>query len=437
MTITKGFIFNYSKCVGCHACMVACYNENGTKLPLSWRQINHFNREKLPLLGFVHQSIACNHCKEAPCVLACPSKAYSKDLETGAVIHAKEICIGCKYCTWACPFNAPKYNTKEGIIEKCHFCFHRLKEGEVPSCALNCPTGALSFGEFNEMPNPDSFGLSERNIYPRIKVIGSEVVNSIPELDLNASGIDKTRVSKLKVKDVRNEVNPLHELPLALFTLISSLITGWFWSGLFKYSIVLNLWIFLSLGALAMALSTFHLGKPFRAYLSIKNIKSSWLSREILLFGLFMLTGLIALYSKSVLLLYVSSLIGGIFLVSIEMVYSITKKLYKTPIHSANTIVTALTFTALFSQSWSILIVLLALKTVLFTIRTGATEIGPRPLTGMIALARLITGFLIPFGFLAFSEMNFSWLIAVLIISGELIDRILYYGDFKPERPLS
>lgn len=159
METTKGFIFDYSKCVGCHACMVACYVENSTKPPLSWRQVNHFNKEKLPLLGFIHLSIACNHCADAPCLKACPSGAYYVDKDTYAVIHSPELCIGCKYCTWACPFDAPKYNPDRGIIEKCHFCYHRLKENELPACALNCPTGALSFGEITKDSNPNVIGL--------------------------------------------------------------------------------------------------------------------------------------------------------------------------------------------------------------------------------------------------------------------------------------
>lgn len=412
---------------------MACVVENGTKPPLSWRKVNHFNKEKLPLLGFVHQSIACNHCKDAPCLNACPSKAYSFDTETGAVIHTKEHCIGCKYCTWACPFDAPKYNQKEGVIEKCHFCFHKLKDGGIPACALNCPTGALSFGKIEEMPHPDSVGFSRKEIYPRIKVVGKEVVNATPELDVNVSGIDESH--KKQLAKGKGLVNPVHELPLALFTFTVALTVGWFWSGIMPGSVKLTPFIFGTLSFIAILLSVFHLGKPFRAYLSIKNAKSSWLSREILLFGLFATAGFITLNVSSIIMLYVSSLLGLLLLASIEMIYSITIKKYRTPIHSANTIATALTFAAIFSHSWSVLIVLLALKTMLFTVRNGTSEYGTRPVFAMVAFTRLVIGFLIPFGFLAFTQVQFTWWLVLLIIIGELIDRILYYVDFEPERP--
>ena len=63
-----GFIFDYSKCVGCHACVVGCYNENKTNPPIAWRQVNTFNHKKIPLAGFLNLSIACNHCIDAPCI---------------------------------------------------------------------------------------------------------------------------------------------------------------------------------------------------------------------------------------------------------------------------------------------------------------------------------------------------------------------------------
>ncbi|HPJ46636.1 MAG TPA: dimethyl sulfoxide reductase anchor subunit [Tenuifilaceae bacterium] len=437
MASTTGFIFDYSKCVGCHACMVACYVENETKPPLSWRNVNHFNREKLPLLGFVHQSIACNHCKDAPCMKACPANAFSFDTETGAVIHNKEVCIGCKYCTWACPFDAPKFNEIEGIIEKCHLCYHRLKEGKIPACAINCPTGALSFGEIPENPHPDTFGFSQKPIFPRILVKGSNIVNSVPELDASVSGFDKSLQKSASTATPSNEINPLHELPLALFTYISSLLVGWFSANPFQNSFNIPLWVFGTLGLIAMLLSTFHLGKPTRAYLSIRNLKTSWLSREILLFGIFMVTGSIALFINSSIVQYVGIAIGFTFLLSIEMVYSVAVKKYKTPVHSSNTILTALTFLTLAGQLWNVLIVMLAIKTLLFTVRTGTDKRSQKLWFSLIVLTRLVAGFIVPFSFIAFRNAEFSVGIILLVAMGELVDRILFYGDFSPERPFS
>ena len=139
----KSFLFDLNKCVGCHACVVACTIENQTLPETVWRDINSFNPSGNPDIPLFHYSLACNHCDDPPCLKNCPALAYSKDFITGAVIHFANKCIGCKYCTWACPYDAPKFNEKTRIIEKCTFCNHRIEEDLKPACANLCPTGAL------------------------------------------------------------------------------------------------------------------------------------------------------------------------------------------------------------------------------------------------------------------------------------------------------
>ena len=172
-----------------------------------------------------------------------------------------------------------------------------------------------------------------------------------------------------------------------------------------------------------------------RAYLSIRNLKSSWISREILLFGIFMATGFVAIVFNSSIIHFVGITAGFALLVSIEMVYSVTVKKYQTPIHSSNTILTALTFFALMGQFWNLLIILLAIKILLFTIRTGTDKKTQKLWFSLIVFVRLIIGFIIPFSFIAFKNVGFSFAIFLLIVCGEVIDRILFYGDFMPERP--
>ncbi len=435
MATVKGFIFDYSKCVGCHACMVACYAENNTKPPLSWRQVKHFNKQKLPLLGFVHLSIACNHCKDAPCVKSCPSGAYTFDTDTSAVIHNLEKCLGCKYCTWACPFDAPKYNPEIGLVEKCNFCNHRLKEGQIPACALNCPTGALSFGDIDEQETPNAFGLSQRTIYPRIRIIGSEVKDLVPQMDNSVVVEDASRVRQMDVS--KSYVNPLAEWPLVLFTFIGAFLTGWLISSIFENGISLSPWLFALLGTIGMVVSTFHLGKPLRAYLSIVNIKTSWLSREILLFGLFLISGFIALLSDVWFLSVSAALLGLLFMIAVEMLYSVTSKKTGHLIHCGNTIAIALVFASLFSMQWDLLIALMALKVAVYAVTIGTKPKGLSSRIALISFARFVLGFVIPFGLIAFSEIGFTAILVMLIILGELIDRFMFYYDFEPERPFS
>lgn len=435
MGTVRGFIFDYSKCVGCHACVVACTVENSTVPPLNWRKVNHFNRQKLPLLGFVHQSIACNHCQEAPCLKACPSGAYSFDPDTKAVIHNPDLCLGCKYCTWACPFDAPKYNPLLGIVEKCHLCYHRLKENQIPACAQNCPTGALSFGEIEEVSNPQAFGLSQRNIYPRIKVLGDKVKDSVPLVDVEAT--ISSPVSNLSVlkQEHANSMEWLKEWPLAVFTFLSAFLVGWFWSGIGDQSIYLSPWLLLAIAGVAMATSTFHLGKPFRAFKSIINLKTSWLSREILMFGLFSLVGFLALFFEHTTIRIVAFGFGILLLVSIEMLYISVGTGVRSMLSSGNTIAIALVFASLFGGQMSLLIALLAFKTMIYLVKVGGSMSNITPAIAMVSFVRLILGFIIPFGLIALKSANFSWFLFLSIFFGELIDRIMFYKDFKPERP--
>jgi Fe-S-cluster-containing dehydrogenase component len=81
----------------------------------------------------------------------CPVNAYSKRKKDGIVEHDKDKCIGCRYCTWACPYRAPQYELKTKKVHKCEFCKHRIDKGLMPACVQNCLTGALSFGTMDEI----------------------------------------------------------------------------------------------------------------------------------------------------------------------------------------------------------------------------------------------------------------------------------------------
>lgn len=437
MDSCSGFIFDYSKCVGCHACLVACYNENQTVPPISWRTINHFNKEKLPLLGFIHQSIACNHCIEAPCLKSCPSGAYSKDLVTGAVIHDANKCIGCKYCIWACPFDAPKYNEAKGVIEKCNFCNSRLKEGKEPACTINCPTGALSFGTV-DMDKPKGFGITQKPISPRIYTIGDVVLQNIPSQNMGATGAKGSDVTQFLRRGIPSPINAKAEWPLALFTFIGAIMVGWFWSGLVDESLELPLWVFILLGSFSALVSVLHLGKPLKAYLSIINIRTSWLTREILSLGLFAATAFVALITNSFPLLIIGSIAGLLFLVCIEMVYSVVRKKYGTYVHSANAILTASAFFAFFANYYDLLLLILVIKSALFIARTATVEFKQVPLYTFVSFLRLFLGFVLPIGIIAFNpNINYiNQLLIAFILIAELIDRILYYNDIEPERPM-
>lgn len=433
----KGFIFDYAQCVGCHACITACYVENKTEPPIGWRQVYTFNSKRIPLAGYIHLSIACNHCDEAPCMKACPARAYTRDEQTGAVLHHSERCIGCRYCTWACPFDAPKYNDKKGVIEKCNLCNHRVVDGFDPACANLCPTGALSFDLIEQDSSDSSIGITNRAIRPKIKTLRPEVVEAIPEMDLTNSGFNKRDLSGILIKKQKSKIQSVHEWPLVLFTLISSFTTGWMFAISTDESIQVKL-LFVLLAFIGILLSTFHLGKPLKAYRSIINFQTSWLSREIIFCGLFNISAFIYLFLYPYIFSKIITLIfGGLFLISIEMVYSIAKKTYKTPIHSANTLLTAVMFALIFNQQWNYAVAIIALKGALYLVRKGKSENTSKPLQALLAFVRTIVGFIIPVSFISFSHSDYSMILICSLLLGEILDRFDYYDELFIESPAS
>ncbi len=428
----KGFIFDFSKCVGCHACLVACYNENHTTPPISWRQISSQNPIKVPLSGFINLSLACNHCDDAPCLKSCPAKAYTKDNQTNAIIHNPNHCIGCTFCTWACPFDAPKYNSNKGVVEKCNFCNDRLKEGLTPACTSACPTGALSFGDILIDDKSDAPGMTSRATKPRINFKNQEVKNKIPTLDLAVSGYRKEGQYDDLILN-QTKIDTIKEWPLVFFTLISSVLVGWFFGLAFNNNTEGLRYVYVLLGLIGMAISTLHLGKPMRAYRSIFNLRTSWLSREILFFILFLGSSVIALFVNDFKpLLFIASILGVLLLISIEFVYTVADKKYSTPLHSANTLLTALTFGFLITNLNTIAVGLLVVKAILYIVRYAkATVLFKNSLIGFV---RFFVGIMVPLINLLF-EKELNLVILISFIIGEIIDRFDYYACLHIDTP--
>jgi len=144
-----GFVIDLNKCVGCQACEIACKQENGVAAGIRWRQVRTVNREHYPTAPIYHFSLACNHCAEPACRQVCPVGAYTKRPADGIVRHNRDKCIGCRYCTWACPYGAPQYNPATRKAEKCELCFQRIDAGLEPACVQACPTGVLQLADLS------------------------------------------------------------------------------------------------------------------------------------------------------------------------------------------------------------------------------------------------------------------------------------------------
>ena len=146
-----GFVIDHSKCIGCHACTIACKSENDVPLGSFRTWVKYTETGVFPKTKRSFAVLRCNQCSEPPCVDICPTLALTKRVN-GIVDIDPACCVGCKSCTMACPYDSIYINPDKGTAEKCHFCAHRAEQGLAPACAVVCPTEAIIPGDFDD-PN--------------------------------------------------------------------------------------------------------------------------------------------------------------------------------------------------------------------------------------------------------------------------------------------
>src|SRR6266446_1206942 len=142
-------VIDQTRCIGCHACTTACKSENLVPLSVTRTYVKHVDVGVFPQVRRAHQVTRCNQCAHAPCVTACPTTAMFKRSD-GIVDFDKSICIGCKACMAACPYDAIFINPEDHSAEKCNFCAHRIDVGLEPACVVVCPTQAILIGDMND-----------------------------------------------------------------------------------------------------------------------------------------------------------------------------------------------------------------------------------------------------------------------------------------------
>jgi anaerobic dimethyl sulfoxide reductase subunit B (iron-sulfur subunit) len=145
-----GFYIDTDRCVGCHACELACKSWNGLEPAVRWRRVLDAWHGDFPEVSRRSFSISCMHCEKPSCRDACPEKAISKRSEDGIVIVDPARCSGCRTCASACPFFIPQYG-RNGIMQKCNLCQEKLIRGDAPSCVATCPGEALKFGTIESL----------------------------------------------------------------------------------------------------------------------------------------------------------------------------------------------------------------------------------------------------------------------------------------------
>lgn len=150
--IQYAMLIDTRRCTGCHACTVACKSEFDVPLGVNRSWVEYTEKGDFPNVQRTFLPRLCNHCSDPPCVGVCPTGATYRRDEDGIVVVDSEICIGCKYCILACPYDARFLNPVTGAADKCDFCLHRVSQGIEPSCVNTCVGNARIFGDIND-PN--------------------------------------------------------------------------------------------------------------------------------------------------------------------------------------------------------------------------------------------------------------------------------------------
>lgn len=324
-----GFFFTADNCIGCHACEAACSEKNENPAHLAFRSVGYVEGGSYPDYKRMNISMACNHCDDPVCLKGCPTRAYTKHVEYGAVLQDPETCFGCGYCTWVCPYNAPQLDPVKGQVSKCNMCVDRLEVGLKPACVSACVGNALDFGVIEnipgkreqarvEIPGFPSPEITHPNIrFQQIKKLPDEMkrTDSMPvKYHKDAAGRYRPAIDQKKGKAKHWNLARLssRENPLVLFTLSAQAAAGAFalsflgaQAGLGGFTAFAQSAMYAPLAILCFVLvafglfmSTMHLGKPQRFYRGFNNLRHSPVSREGLGIAVFMgMLGLHILFS--------------------------------------------------------------------------------------------------------------------------------------------
>jgi Fe-S-cluster-containing dehydrogenase component len=182
--VRLGLVIDLDTCVGCQACVTNCkeWNTGGHMAPLTdydpygeapdgvwFNRVHSYEHDTGDGCGrTVHFPRSCLHCETPACVTVCPTGASYKRASDGIVLVDEDKCIGCKLCSWACPYGAREFDVDVGVMKKCTLCVDRIyndnlpEADRVPACVAACPTGARHFGDLGDPASPVSQLVAER-----------------------------------------------------------------------------------------------------------------------------------------------------------------------------------------------------------------------------------------------------------------------------------
>lgn len=143
-----GFVLDQNRCIGCHACTVACKEEHLVPIGVFRTWVKYVEKGEFPHTSRHFGVMRCNHCDTAPCIEICPTKALYRRTD-GIVDFDNRRCIGCKGCMQACPYDALYIDPDSNTAAKCNFCAHRIEKCLEPACVIVCPTQAIVAGDLD------------------------------------------------------------------------------------------------------------------------------------------------------------------------------------------------------------------------------------------------------------------------------------------------
>jgi Fe-S-cluster-containing dehydrogenase component/formate-dependent nitrite reductase membrane component NrfD len=186
--VRYGFVIDNRRCIGCHACSVACKAENQVPLGVFRTWVRCVDKGEFPDTRRHFQVTRCNHCDRPPCVAVCPVAAMYRRSD-GIVDFDPSRCIGCKACMQACPYDAVYVDPERGTAAKCHFCAHRVEAGMEPACVVACPERAIIAGDLDDPGSEISRLVAqetvrvrrpEKQTRPKLFYIGAEEAAIVP-----------------------------------------------------------------------------------------------------------------------------------------------------------------------------------------------------------------------------------------------------------------
>ena len=306
------FYFDASACSGCKACQAACKDKHNLPMGVLWRRVYEVTGGGWTRAGeswtsdvFAYSlSLSCHHCARPICVEVCPTQAMHKRVD-GIVVIDHDKCMGCHYCSWACPYDAPQYDRARGHMTKCDFCADNLAAGKPPACVAACPMRVLETRE-GQASSPSVNPLPVASLtQPALIVKPHHAAHRTGGLG-NAEEVSAPRGS---------------EYSLVAFTLLAQLAVGATWFGSvmepFHGRALAVITAIMLTGLLA---SFVHLGQPRHAWRALSNLRTSWLSREVLSAALFA-GALIAVLATGGSGMWLANATGLALIISMAQVY--------------------------------------------------------------------------------------------------------------------